>query len=83
MRPVRKTRAKAAFPAECVVGGGERKQHGLRFGIRDREIDVVNIGSSTPSVVKRIKLKGQPNKMVLNAAQSRYLLQRMKRTPSR
>ncbi len=38
--------------------------------IRDREIDVVNIGSSTPDVVKRIKLKGQPNKMVLNAAQS-------------
>ena len=38
--------------------------------IRDREIDVVNIGSSTPTVLKRIKVKGQPNKMVLNAKQT-------------
>ncbi len=38
--------------------------------LRDREIDVVNIGSATPALISRIKLKGQPNKMVLNASQS-------------
>jgi YVTN family beta-propeller protein len=35
--------------------------------IRDREIDVVNI-AGTPSLIKRIKLKGQPLKSTLNAA---------------
>ncbi len=39
--------------------------------IRDREIDVLNIASATPTLLTRIKLKGQPNKMVLNASQSR------------
>ena len=34
--------------------------------IRDREIDVVNV-AGTPTVSARIKLKGQPNKMTLNA----------------
>ncbi|MGC2660602.1 MAG: hypothetical protein WA324_21815 [Bryobacteraceae bacterium] len=38
--------------------------------IRDREIDVVNIGSSNPTVTKRIKVKGQPNKMTLDAKQN-------------
>ncbi len=37
--------------------------------IRDREVVVVNF-AGTPTVVSRIKLKGQPNKMVLNAAQT-------------
>lgn len=34
--------------------------------LRDREIDVVNI-AGTPYVTARIKVKGQPNKMTLNA----------------
>ena len=38
--------------------------------IRDREIDVVNL-TGTPSVMDRIKVKGQPNKMVLSADQSK------------
>ena len=38
--------------------------------IRDREIDVVNL-NGTPAVAARIALKGQPNKMTLNQAQSR------------
>ena len=38
--------------------------------IRDREIDVVDIQSPTPTLTSRIKLKGQPNKMTLNASQS-------------
>ncbi len=39
--------------------------------IRDREIDVVNLDGGTPAVIKRIRVKGQPNKMTLNAAQTR------------
>ena len=39
--------------------------------IRDREIDVVNLDGGTPAVVARIAVKGQPNKMTLNAAQTR------------
>ena len=38
--------------------------------IRDREIDVVNL-SGTPVVTDRIPVKGQPNKMTLNAARTR------------
>jgi DNA-binding beta-propeller fold protein YncE len=38
--------------------------------MRDREIDVVNIAGGTPALVNRIKLKGQPLKSVLNAAQT-------------
>ena len=35
--------------------------------LRDREIDVVSLGQS-PSLITRIPIKGQPNKMVLNAS---------------
>jgi sugar lactone lactonase YvrE len=38
--------------------------------IRDREIDVVNIASATPTLTNRIKLKGQPLKSVLDSAQT-------------
>ena len=38
--------------------------------LREREIVVVSL-SGTPSVTTRIKLKGQPNKMTLNAEQTR------------
>jgi len=41
--------------------------------IRDREIDVVNI-SGTPTVTDRIKLPGQPNKMLLNKDQTRLFV---------
>ncbi|HMD47823.1 MAG TPA: hypothetical protein VKG79_01940, partial [Bryobacteraceae bacterium] len=37
--------------------------------IRDREIDVVSL-SGVPAVIARIPVKGQPNKMVLNQAQT-------------
>ena len=36
--------------------------------IRDREIDVISVAGSTPTVTDRIKVKGQPNRMTLNAA---------------
>jgi DNA-binding beta-propeller fold protein YncE len=39
--------------------------------LRDREIDVVNLNGKTPAVITRIPVKGQPNKMTLNAAQTR------------
>jgi DNA-binding beta-propeller fold protein YncE len=39
--------------------------------LRDREIDVVNLDGGTPAVIKRIPVIGQPNKMTLNAAQTR------------
>jgi YVTN family beta-propeller protein len=38
--------------------------------IRDREIDVVSIAGTTPSLITRIPLPGNPNSMVLSADQS-------------
>ena len=38
--------------------------------IRDREIDVVDIASPTPTLTNRVKLKGEPLKSTLNASQS-------------
>jgi YVTN family beta-propeller protein len=38
--------------------------------IRDREVDVVNITGTTPSLVSRIALPGNPNSMLLSADQS-------------
>jgi DNA-binding beta-propeller fold protein YncE len=40
--------------------------------LRDREVDVVDItNASAPAVTARISVPGEPNKMVLNASQSR------------
>lgn len=39
--------------------------------LREREIVVVNIANAVPSVITRIKIKGQPNKMTLNADSTR------------
>ena len=38
--------------------------------VRDREIDVLNIAVNPPTLIKRIPLKGKPNKMILNKAGS-------------
>jgi len=67
-------------PAQAGVPGGEYpfwvaiKGTGANAtayvsSLRDREIVVVSLGR-TPSVTARIPLKGQPNKMALNRAQS-------------
>jgi len=53
----------------AVVGTGEEATAYVS-SIRDREIVVAKVGS-TPSVLTRIKVTGQPNKMTLNAAQTR------------
>lgn len=39
--------------------------------MRDREIDVVNLGGQAPIVTARIRIDGNPNRMVLNRAGSR------------
>jgi YVTN family beta-propeller protein len=41
--------------------------------VRDREIVVVDIGGA-PRIVERIQVQGNPNKMLLNRAQSRLLV---------
>src|SRR5215472_16319954 len=38
--------------------------------LRDREVVVVNVSTATPKVMSRIHVTGQPNRMVLNRAQS-------------
>jgi len=65
-------------PVNSGVPGGEYpfwvviEGNGTAYvsSIRDREIDVVNIQGSAPVVLSRIKVPGQPNKMVLNSNQS-------------
>jgi YVTN family beta-propeller protein len=64
-------------PANSGVPGGEYPLWVVFKGsatayissLRDREIDVVSLAGS-PTVSARIKVPGQPNKMVLNAAQT-------------
>ncbi len=70
-------------PAQSGVAGGESP-----FGVaikgsrtayvsseRDREIDVVDISSpAIPKLITRIPVRGNPNSMVLNAAQTRLFV---------
>ena len=68
-------------PAQTGIPGGEFpfwvsiKGSGTAYvsSIRDREIDVVDI-AGTPTVTSRIAVPGQPNKMVLNASQTRLFV---------
>ena len=55
----------------AVAGDGSSATTATAYvsSIRDREIDVVNL-SGAPAVTARIPVKGQPNKMTLNAAQT-------------
>jgi DNA-binding beta-propeller fold protein YncE len=55
------------YPFWVVIKGNDTA---YISSIRDREIVVVNIQDSSPVVVSRIKVPGQPNKMVLNRSQS-------------
>ena len=57
------------YPFWVVVKGNGSGAKAYVSSIRDREIVVVNLGD-TPAVTTRIPVKGQPNKMTLNAAQS-------------
>ncbi len=68
-------------PAQAGVAGGEFpyavaiKGNGTAYvsSIRDREIDVVDIAGA-PHVVARIQVQGNPNKMLLNRAETRLLV---------
>jgi DNA-binding beta-propeller fold protein YncE len=57
------------YPFWVVVKGNGSSATAYVSSIRDREIVVVSLGG-TPAVATRIKVKGQPNKMTLNKAQS-------------
>ncbi len=58
------------YPFWVAVKGTGSSATAYVSSIRDREIDVVSLGPA-PAVKARIQVKGQPNKMTLNAAQSR------------
>lgn len=63
-----------ADPAKTGVPGGEYPYwvvigaNGQVYvsSVRDREIDVANVSTDMPAVVERIKLRGNPNRMILN-----------------
>jgi YVTN family beta-propeller protein len=57
------------YPFWVVVKGNGSSAAAYISSIRDREIVVVDLGRA-PAVTARIQVKGQPNKMTLNAAQS-------------
>jgi DNA-binding beta-propeller fold protein YncE len=57
------------YPFWVVIKGTGASAIAYVSSIRDREVVVVAL-TGTPSVLTRIPVKGQPNKMILNAAQS-------------
>ena len=69
-------------PSKTGVPGGEYpfwvciKGNNTAYvsSIRDREIDVIDISGSVPVVTARITVPGQPNKMILNEAQTRLFV---------
>ncbi len=58
------------YPFWVAVKGNGSSATAYVSSVRDREIDVVRL-SGTPAVTARIHLTGQPNKITLNAEQSR------------
>jgi DNA-binding beta-propeller fold protein YncE len=57
------------YPFWVVIKGTGSSATAYVSSIRDREIDVVSLGR-VPAVMARIPVKGQPNKMTLNKAQT-------------
>jgi YVTN family beta-propeller protein len=58
------------YPFWVLLKGNGPAATAYVSSIRDREIDVVSLAGATPAVVNRIAVKGQPNKMIMNAAQT-------------
>ena len=58
-----------AYPFWVVIKGSGESATAYVSSIRDREIVVVAVGVK-PTVTTRIPVKGQPNKMTMNAAQT-------------
>jgi DNA-binding beta-propeller fold protein YncE len=74
LRPGKSDPAKAgmpggSYPFWVAVKGNGSSATAYVSSIRDREIVVVALGGA-PAVMARIPVKGQPNKMTLNAAQT-------------
>jgi YVTN family beta-propeller protein len=74
LRPGKSAPAKSGIPGGEYPFGVAMKGNGSNAiayvsSIRDREIVVVSLGDA-PAVTSRIPVKGQPNKMTLNKAQS-------------
>jgi hypothetical protein len=59
------------YPFWVVIQGTGANATGYVSSIRDREIDVVSLGTSPMQVIRRIHVKGEPNKMTMNKAQTR------------
>jgi len=57
------------YPFWVAIKGTTPNATAYVSSLRDREIDVVTLGR-IPAVIARIPVKGQPNKMTLNAAQT-------------
>jgi DNA-binding beta-propeller fold protein YncE len=58
------------YPFWVVVKGAGSSATAYVSSIRDREIDVVNLGLPKPKVTVRIPVRGQPGKMTLSVGQS-------------
>ena len=58
------------YPFWVQVAGSEPNAVAYVSSIRDREIDVVPLHGSPIGVTTRIAVKGQPNKMIMNKAQT-------------
>ncbi|MBK8048936.1 MAG: beta-propeller fold lactonase family protein [Anaerolineales bacterium] len=58
------------YPFWVAIHGNGVSARAYVSSIRDREIVVVSLGDA-PAVITRIPVKGQPNKMTLNKAQTR------------
>ena len=58
-----------SYPFWAAVKGNGANATAYVSSVRDREIVVATLGAQ-PAIVTRIPVKGQPNKMILNAAQS-------------
>ena len=58
------------YPYDVVIKGNDKAYVSC---LRDREIVVVDLRAATPAILSRIKLRGQPGKMILNSAQTALL----------
>ncbi|HEU0050080.1 MAG TPA: beta-propeller fold lactonase family protein, partial [Nitrososphaera sp.] len=68
--PKQKGTAGGAYPFWAVFKGDDQV---YVSSVRDREIVVLDL-SATPSISGRIKIQGQPNKLILNKNQSQLLV---------
>jgi YVTN family beta-propeller protein len=65
--PAQSGKAGGEFPYWVVIRGNDRA---YVSSVRDREVVVVDLGAK-PAIAARIPVRGQPNKMVFNRAQTR------------